>query len=52
MTPPGRILLGECEIPTQWYNIVPDLPEPPPPVLHPGTRQPVGPDARRCSRWR
>ena len=27
-----------------WYNIVPDLPEPPPPPLHPGTLQPVGPD--------
>ncbi|WP_406674315.1 TrpB-like pyridoxal phosphate-dependent enzyme [Nonomuraea sp. N2-4H] len=31
-------------IPNNWYNIVPDLPEPPPPPLHPGTRQPVGPD--------
>ncbi|GAA3103483.1 hypothetical protein GCM10020001_020930 [Nonomuraea salmonea] len=31
-------------IPSNWYNIVPDLPAPPPPPLHPGTRQPVGPD--------
>ena len=31
-------------MPTSWYNIVPDLPEPPPPPLHPGTREPVGPD--------
>jgi tryptophan synthase beta chain len=31
-------------MPTQWYNLVPDLPEPPPPPLHPGTGQPVGPD--------
>jgi tryptophan synthase beta chain len=31
-------------MPTQWYNIVPDLPEPPPPPLHPGTKQPVGPE--------
>ena len=31
-------------MPTQWYNIVPDLPTPPPPPLHPGTLQPVGPD--------
>jgi tryptophan synthase beta chain len=31
-------------MPTQWYNIIPDLPEPPPPPLHPGTKQPVGPD--------
>src|SRR5689334_18198775 len=39
-----KILLSESEMPTSWYNIVPDLPSPPPPVLHPGTRQPVGPD--------
>ena len=31
-------------MPTQWYNIVPDLPAPPPPPLHPGTLQPVGPE--------
>src|SRR5258708_444162 len=31
-------------MPQQWYNIIPDLPAPPPPPLHPGTRQPVGPD--------
>lgn len=30
-------------IPSHWYNIVPDLPTPPPPALHPATRQPVGP---------
>ncbi|MER6949992.1 TrpB-like pyridoxal phosphate-dependent enzyme [Nonomuraea sp. NPDC000554] len=30
--------------PSNWYNVVPDLPAPPPPPLHPGTRQPVGPD--------
>ncbi|GAA1594187.1 TrpB-like pyridoxal phosphate-dependent enzyme [Actinomadura kijaniata] len=30
--------------PTHWYNIVPDLPAPPPPPLRPGTREPVGPD--------
>lgn len=29
--------------PSHWYNVVPDLPEPPPPPLHPGTMQPVGP---------
>ncbi len=39
-----KITLAESEIPTQWYNIVPDLPEPLPPVLHPGTHQPIGPD--------
>jgi tryptophan synthase beta chain len=31
-------------MPTAWYNLVPDLPEPPPPALHPGTGQPAGPD--------
>ena len=40
---PTKILLHESEIPTHWHNIVPDLPEPPPPVLHPGTGQPIGP---------
>jgi len=44
MTERTKILLDESEMPTQWYNIVPDLPAPPPPVLHPGTLQPVGPD--------
>jgi tryptophan synthase beta chain len=39
-----KILLAESEMPRRWYNIVPDLPAPPPPVLHPGTLQPVGPD--------
>jgi tryptophan synthase beta chain len=38
-----KILLEEREIPTHWYNVVPDLPSPPPPVLHPGTGQPIGP---------
>ena len=40
-----KYLLQESELPRQWYNIVPDLPSPPPPPLHPGTKQPVGPDA-------
>ena len=39
-----KIILPEAELPTHWYNIVPDLPSPPPPVLHPGTHEPVGPD--------
>ena len=39
-----KIVLPEAELPTHWYNIVPDLPSPPPPVLHPGTHEPVGPD--------
>jgi tryptophan synthase beta chain len=38
-----KYLLSENEMPRAWYNIVPDLPRPPEPVLHPGTKQPVGP---------
>jgi len=30
--------------PTQWYNVVADLPTPPPPPLHPATHEPVGPE--------
>src|SRR6516225_6140744 len=37
-------MLDEAEIPQQWYNVIPDLPVPPPPPLHPGTLQPVGPE--------
>ncbi|KAA2246764.1 TrpB-like pyridoxal phosphate-dependent enzyme [Solihabitans fulvus] len=43
MTRRTKYLLDESDLPTQWYNIVPDLPEPPPPPLHPGTREPVTP---------
>ena len=39
-----KIILDESELPQAWYNIQPDLPEPAPPVLHPGTHQPIGPD--------
>ena len=44
MAEPTKILLDESEIPTHWYNIVADLPAPPPPPLHPGTHDPIGPD--------
>src|SRR6516165_4866925 len=40
-----KVMLDESEMPTAWYNVVPDLPSPPPPVLHPGTLQPVPPEA-------
>lgn len=40
-----KIILDESELPTHWYNIVPDLPTPPPPPLHPVTHAPVGPEA-------
>ena len=39
-----KYLLSEDQMPTTWYNIMADLPTPPPPPLHPGTMQPVGPD--------
>jgi tryptophan synthase beta chain len=39
-----KFILDESQIPSAWYNIIPDLPAPPPPPLHPGTGQPVGPD--------
>ena len=40
-----KYLLPESEIPTHWINLMPDLPGPPPsPPLHPGTKEPAGPD--------
>lgn len=39
-----KYTLSEEQIPRAWYNIIPDLPRPPSPVLHPGTQAPVGPD--------
>jgi len=39
-----KILLPEDRIPRQWYNIIPDMPGPLAPVIHPGTLQPVTPD--------
>ena len=44
MSDPVKYVLAEERIPKAWYNITADLPQPPPPVLHPGTGQPVGPD--------
>jgi tryptophan synthase beta chain len=39
-----KFVLNEKDLPTHWYNVLPDLPEPLPPVLHPGTGNPVTPD--------
>ncbi|MEK6776854.1 MAG: TrpB-like pyridoxal phosphate-dependent enzyme [bacterium] len=39
----NRIWLKQSDMPTQWYNVIPDLPGPPAPVLHPATLQPVTP---------
>ncbi|MBK7206917.1 MAG: TrpB-like pyridoxal phosphate-dependent enzyme [Elusimicrobia bacterium] len=43
MTNTVKYLLDESRLPKFWYNLAADLPTPPPPVLHPGTHQPVGP---------
>ena len=40
-----KILLSESDLPRQWYNVQADLPTPMAPPLHPGTRQPIGPEA-------
>jgi tryptophan synthase beta chain len=43
LTDRTRFILDEDHIPRAWYNIAADLPSPPPPPLHPGTGQPIGP---------
>jgi len=39
-----KFILNEKDMPTRWYNVLPDLPEPLAPVLHPATGKPVTPD--------
>jgi len=39
-----RFDLSTDQIPTAWYNALPDMPEPMQPPLHPGTKEPIGPD--------
>jgi tryptophan synthase beta chain len=40
-----KFMLGEDAIPSSWTNLLADLPAPPPPPpLHPGTKEPVGPE--------
>jgi tryptophan synthase beta chain len=38
-----KYVLDEKQMPRAWYNLAADLPKPLPPVLHPGTKQPIGP---------
>jgi tryptophan synthase beta chain len=45
MSKEKKIYLNEREMPTQWYNIVADMVNKPLPPLHPGTKQPIGPEA-------
>jgi tryptophan synthase beta chain len=40
-----RFDLTQADIPKTWYNLLSDFPEPLPPPLHPGTKQPVPPEA-------
>jgi len=44
MSEKKKFVLDEERIPRAWYNIVPDLPEPPAPPLNPATLQPAGPE--------
>lgn len=44
MSTQTRFTLAQSDIPKAWYNLLADFPEPLPPPLHPGTRQPVTPD--------
>ncbi|MHA2403073.1 MAG: TrpB-like pyridoxal phosphate-dependent enzyme, partial [Candidatus Kariarchaeaceae archaeon] len=38
-----KVVLNPDELPTQWYNVLADLPAPLSPPLHPVTKEPVGP---------
>lgn len=44
MSTPLQFILPSSALPKTWYNLLADFPEPLPPPLHPGTRQPVTPD--------
>src|SRR4030081_2456772 len=39
-----KFLLAEQDIPTHWVNLMADMPGDAPPPLHPGTKEPAGPD--------
>ena len=41
MTKQKKFILAESEIPTQWYNILADMPNKPLPPIHPATKQPL-----------
>jgi tryptophan synthase beta chain len=40
-----KYVLDEAQMPQAWYNIVADMPNKPLPPLHPGTREPLKPEA-------
>lgn len=39
-----KIILNESEMPTQWYNVIPDIPNGLQPPLDPETKQPIAPE--------
>ena len=39
-----KFSLRDNQIPTTWFNVIPSMPNPPSPPLHPGTKEPVTPD--------
>ncbi|MBU3983370.1 MAG: hypothetical protein KJ985_07815, partial [Proteobacteria bacterium] len=39
-----KIVLRDDEMPTQWYNVAPDIPNGLLPPLDPVTKQPMGPE--------
>jgi len=43
MSDSTKFVLSEKQIPSVWTNVVPHLPKPMSPPLHPGTHQPLGP---------
>jgi tryptophan synthase beta chain len=45
MSQPTQFTLSQADIPSHWYNILPNFPEPMPPPLHPGTKEPIPPEA-------
>lgn len=44
MSKDSKFFLGEKDMPKQWYNVTADMPNKPLPPLHPGTKQPIGPE--------
>jgi tryptophan synthase beta chain len=39
-----QFTLDESQIPAAWFNVVPSMPTPPSPPIHPGTKEPIGPE--------
>jgi tryptophan synthase beta chain len=40
----SMFFLDQKDMPTKWYNVLADMPEPMPPYLHPMTKKPMGPE--------